>query len=205
MARKSIFLTGRRFGLLLVSEESPGPPTRGYHRSWLCFCDCGSRVVVLQTSLMRGNTQSCGCLQRARAKAAATKHGGYGSPTWRSYAAMRQRCENPKHLHYHNYGGRGISVCPEWWTYAGFLASMGERPSIKHSLDRIDNARGYEPSNTRWATRSEQNRNSRNNTMITYQGRTQCLMAWAEETGIKRATLGRRIACGWSVERAFAQ
>jgi hypothetical protein len=85
-------------------------------------------------------------------------HGWYGTPTYRTWWAMIQRCTYPKHPGWKYYGGRGIRVCKRWMTFVNFLADMGERPAGK-TLDRIKNGRGYWKSNCRWATRAEQRRN----------------------------------------------
>lgn len=87
---------------------------------------------------------------------------GAWSPTYYSWAAMVSRCTNPKRNNWHLYGGRGIAVCDRWREFAAFLADMGERPPGT-SLDRIDPSKGYSKGNCRWATRTEQNRNRRNN------------------------------------------
>lgn len=86
-------------------------------------------------------------------------HGASLTPEYRTWAAMRQRCLNPRSSRYPTYGGRGITICERWSNFTAFLADMGPRPSPDHSLDRIDNDKGYEPSNCRWATRSQQQRN----------------------------------------------
>ena len=98
-----------------------------------------------------------------------TKH-GYSpkkgrSPTYHSWSSMRTRCENPNHRAYHRYGGRGISVCSSWRSFAAFLADMGERPSKAYSLDRIDPNGNYESANCRWIPVGEQNRNRRDNVL----------------------------------------
>lgn len=130
-------------------------------------------------------------------------HGDHGTPESKAWKAMRQRCRNPRCREWKFYGGRGIGICQEWDDYPRFLADMGRRPSAKHSLDRIDNSRGYEPSNCRWATDTEQCRNRRNNHLITSGSETLSVAAWSARTGIPYSTLLFRIRAGWDVERAL--
>jgi hypothetical protein len=118
---------------------------------------------------------------------------------------MIDRCNNPNHRHWHRYGGRGISVCGRWRnSFQDFIADMGPRPSLKHSIDRFPNKDGnYEPGNCRWATQTQQMRNASINRMIVYQGETLCLAEWAERLGMNKMTLQGRLDTGWSVEEAF--
>lgn len=117
---------------------------------------------------------------------------------------MIRRCENPKTFGFARYGGRGIRVCERWRnSFTAFLADMGERPSASHSLDRINTNGNYEPENCRWATRLQQNRNSRNNTLIEWNGETLCIAEWAERTGISKFVLSMRLLRGWSIERTL--
>jgi hypothetical protein len=135
------------------------------------------------------------------------------------WTTMLDRCQNPNAADYARYGGRGIDVCARWQgDFGAFYLDMGDRPSAKHSIDRIDNDKGYwcghpacpecgsfwrEP-NCRWATSKEQSRNRRTNRLITHNGWTQCLAAWAEEVSTAPGTILMRIRRGWSVARALA-
>ncbi len=121
--------------------------------------------------------------------------------TWRR---MLERCNNPNHIEYARYGGRGIAVCPEWrHSYEAFVAHVGLRPSAGHSIDRIDVNKGYEPGNVRWATTAEQQRNKRNNRVLSFDGRSQCMVDWTAELGLPPGRLHGRLKSGWSVERAL--
>jgi hypothetical protein len=132
------------------------------------------------------------------------KRGAPVPPEYRAWYQMVYRCTNPKFDQWKDYGGRGIKVCDSWrYSFTTFLKDMGPRPSAKHSIDRIDNAKGYEPSNCRWATREEQNGNMRTSVRLTHDGRTQCVSAWAREMGLSATTLVARLRNGWSVERAL--
>ena len=154
-------LLGAVFGKLTVLEFT-GINKQGA-TMWRCQCECGSVTVTAGSRLRGGTTKSCGCAQIASVKARAV-HGharlSKGSRTYVSWMMMRQRCQNPNATGYHNYGGRGICVCKRWQAFEAFLADMGERPEGT-SLDRIDNNKNYGPSNCRWATKSEQQKNTR--------------------------------------------
>jgi len=134
-----------------------------------------------------------------------TRHGashyGENNGAYRVWKGMRQRCNNPHTIGWKDYGGRGITVCPEWDSFEQFLADMGPRPSKEYSLDRLDNEQGYSKANCRWATTTEQGANRRGNRFLEYDGRRLTLAQWAQETGIPYATLRDRIANGWSPER----
>jgi hypothetical protein len=116
---------------------------------------------------------------------------------------MIQRCTNQNHPKWRRYGERGIKVCARWLLFANFFADMGARPSPDHSIDRKDNDGNYEPGNCRWATRKEQQRNLGTNVVITHDGRSQCLAAWAEELGVPMSSLRMRLCRGDSVEHAL--
>lgn len=158
MGRK-IEMSGKRYGrLLVVSESHKG--RGGFY--WNCICDCGSETTVLGTDLRRGHTKSCGCYNREMSEVKNTKHGLNGTRISRIHQNMKARCNNPNNTHYHNYGGRGISVCEEWSSLSSFSEwafSSGYNDSL--TIDRVNNDKGYEPSNCRWISKSEQSYNKR--------------------------------------------
>jgi len=125
-------------------------------------------------------------------------HGLSGTPTHESWRAMKERCTNTRNVGFHNYGGRGITVCKRWRLFVNFLAAMGERPSTAHSIERIDNASGYKPGNCRWATDSEQASNKRNNHTLTIDGVSKHITAWARESPVTAGAILFRVRHGWS-------
>lgn len=127
------------------------------------------------------------------------------TPEYRSWYHMHIRCSRAGATGYEYYGARGIRVCDSWGSFENFLRDMGERPSPLHSIDRIDTNGHYDPTNCRWATAVEQARNKRSNRLITFNGETLPISAWAERLGIRTDTLWRRLACGWSIERALGR
>lgn len=195
-------LIGKRFGRLTVIEYAR--KNKWGKSLWLCICDDGNEIIVLGSSLKSGNTKSCGCLNIEKTKRRFTKHGHWGDEIYKPWAAMIQRCTNPNHPGYMNWGGRGITVCERWMKFENFLEDMinGWKPGL--TLERDRNELGYFPKNCYWATYTEQNRNTRRNHLITYRGKTQCIAVWAEEYNILYDTLwGRLYRYGWSVERAL--
>lgn len=152
-------------------------------------CQCGKGVSIRKDRIFSGNTSSCGSCgyQQERVAEANRTHGLSGTPEYDVYMGMIDRCYNENRASYENY--RDIAICDRWLGSNGaanFCEDMGPRPSLKYTIERIDNDGDYEPDNCKWATRKEQNRNFGRNRNITYHDRTQCLSAWIEELGVDR-------------------
>lgn len=197
-----IDLTGKRFGRLSVLGRAKN---RRNLSMWLCRCDCGTAKVVYGAELARGRSTSCGCFRAELLSKQARTHGLSKSPEYRIWRGMIDRCENHKHIDYHLYGGRGISVCRKWRdSFVSFLNSVGKRPSGK-SLDRKDNSGNYTPDNCRWATCKEQGRNTRVTVFLVAFGERKALRDWADDPRCKCvvSTLYQRVReLGWDGERA---
>lgn len=132
-------------------------------------------------------------------------HGLSYRPEYRAWQTMRLRCLDPKHPAFAAYGGRGITICDRWRdSPQNFIDDMGPKPSPKHEIDRVENDRGYEPSNCRWATREVNCRNRRSNRLLTFEGEMLTLVEWCERRGLPRDTVRKRLDGGWPVEKALS-
>lgn len=135
------------------------------------------------------------------------RHGMSGTPEHKAWNALRRRCYDKKSKDWPLYGGKGVSVCDRWLGDGGFVnffKDMGPKPSPKHQIERKDSNRNYTPDNCKWATPTEQSRNTSRNRRITFQGKTLTLIEWEIETGIKNELIRARVdRCGWSVEKAL--
>jgi hypothetical protein len=177
------------------------------HRRAVYRCVCGVHVIALVDNVRTGHTKSCGCLRRAVNSERFTTHGhksgGKRTATYAAWVNMKSRCNNPKAKQYSDYGGRGITVCERWGnSFENFLADMGEKPP-RMTIDRENNDGNYEPGNCRWATRSTQGLNKRNNVRYELNGKSQTLSEWSRETGIGRVTLLKRIQAGIPLDLAL--
>lgn len=188
-----------RFGNLVVIALV-GTARKG-EKLWLCQCDCGNTCERVTSRLPLGG--ACGCRRGKNVKKVV--HGMWRTPEFRAWMAMQDRCYRltaPNHKYYEH-----VSVWDGWKGPSGFMAfyeHVGPRPSPKHSLDRYPNKFGnYEPGNVRWATLTEQNRNKRNNVLLTLNGKTATVSEWAEITGINKRTISYRKKRGLSDKQAL--
>jgi hypothetical protein len=200
-----IDLTGQKFNRLTVISFAGR--IKGYS-NWNCLCECGNTTITPATRLKRGTTKSCGCYAKeihgAKCKSRAT-HNRSHSRLHRIWSGMKNRCSNPNDPGFKYYGERGVKVCERWKdSFANFAADMGEPPTEKHSIERIDNEKDYCPENCKWATVSEQNNNRRNTRFVTFNDQTKPLADWCRELGLPYFNTHRRIfVFGWTVDRAF--
>jgi hypothetical protein len=176
---------GKRFGRVIVI--GPRTPRTAKSASVLCRCDCGDERHYFISNLRMQMEPMCPpCRERSRpSKGRSRKH-----PLFNIWKAMIQRCENPNHDAYALYGGRGIRLCARWRNdFEAFAADMGERPTMRHTVDRLDTNGDYEPSNCRWATKKEQSSNRRDNRVLVWGGKRLTATEAAEMAGISKELL----------------
>lgn len=204
---KYFLKVGQKFNRLTIAAQ--GKPTRFGQSRWSCRCDCGNDVDVIPSVLATGGTKSCGCFRVEVTMARSLRHGfkrvGSKSREYRSWQEAKQRCINPHKKSWSDYGGRGISMSPKWFhSFPQFLKDMGFCPPGL-TLDRLNNEKGYEPENCRWASQQDQANNTRANRILEWRGKRLTCAQWDREMGFKPLTVTRCVHLGWSVERIFTQ
>ncbi len=193
-------LSGERFGRWLVLEVATASDARSYVR-WKCLCDCGNIKFVARTSLQSGDSQSCGCLRKDTHIPKLKTHGLSRTVEYVAWKNMMSRCNNPQDRAYANYGGRGIKVCESWYSFESFLADMGKRPEGM-TLERDNNDANYSKENCRWASRQEQQRNTRRNVCVTVGGVARTISEWEAMSGLSRGTITYRLNQGCPADKA---
>ena len=199
-------ISGETYGFLKAVEYRG--KTKHNQAVWLfkCIADgCGNEVELPAYTVKSGGTKSCGCMSDRLKSKSKTTHGISASSVYGSYRGMLRRCSDQTHYMFHRYGGRGIKVCDRWLGPLGaanFLADMGEKPSPKHTIERIDNDGPYSPENCRWATRAEQADNRSTTFHIAVDGVTLSQADWDRALGNGLNIIGDRVRRGWRPEDA---
>lgn len=188
----NVVVVGRVFDRLTVVEYDESRRGRGRH--WLCKCACGTVTTVRETRLLNGETTSCRCKR--------TTHGMHGTRTYAIWRGVMSRCLNSKTANFRRYGALGITIAPEWQTFEGFFAAMGECPEGL-TIERKDGRLGYVPGNCEWASTKTQARNRSNNVRVSLNGEEMVLMDWCERLDRRFKIVSNRIRTGWTHERAL--
>ncbi len=185
--RPVIDLIGQTFGYLTVLRYEG----KNKHNKclWECVCKCGNKIIAIASELKSGHTKSCSCLQKEKAAAVKITHGLSIDPYksgYSSWANIKSRCRNKNCEQYKSYGAIGIIMCDRWYdSFENFIADMGQRPSLNHSVDRYPNKNGnYEPNNCRWATPEQQMNNTNRNVWLEYNGIKMTQSQWAKRWDI---------------------
>ena len=194
-------LTGQQFHYLTVIERAEN--TKQGKTQWLCKCVCGKMVIVAASDLKkkRHPHKSCGCMGKKLAAEANSTHGMSKHPAFGVWHSMKQRCEDSNHPAFHNYGGRGITVCSRWQSsFENFWEDMGPTYRQGLDLDRIDNDKGYSPENCRWTSRKINCRNRRCSRYVDSVYGRRNVAELSEMTGIRENTLLYRLQIGFPTE-----
>lgn len=212
---KFVNLTGQKYGRLTVLKlhhkeqcYAKNGTKNGSRYYYLCLCDCGNQTIVRGSHLKHGKISSCGCYLKERRVEGNIIHNFSTSRIYKIWRKMKERCFYKKSIRYSNYGGRGITICDEWlqdfMNFYNWSITNGYADNL--TIDRIDTNKNYEPSNCRWITNKEQQRNTRQNHLITYKGKTHCISEWAEIYDINYYVLWARLfKLNWSAEKALTQ
>lgn len=206
----AIDITGQRFSRLLVLRRVENDQFN--NACWECKCDCGNTVIVTGSSLRRGHTKSCGCLQKEKAamvmSETMSRHHKTDHPLFIIWGSIIKRCENPNCKAYKNYGGRGITICDEWRnSFERFYQDLIDGYSPGLELDRIDNSKGYYKENCRWTTTKENCRNKRNNHLVETEWGKITIAELTERlygpnyTRTNYCKIYKQIKRGWSIEK----
>ena len=201
MAKALIIENGKRFNMLTVLKEEE---RHNKQRQFLCKCDCGNIGIHKLILLTSEQSKSCGCLRKKIFVDRNTSHGKSRTKLNAVWQSMKQRCNNPNHISYKHYGGRGIYICSDWMSsminFYNWAFENGYEEGL--SIDRKDVNGNYEPSNCRWVKMDIQCRNKTDNVFIEHNGENLCLQDWANRLKITISTLNKRLK-KWDLEKAL--
>lgn len=201
--KRRVIPSGFQFGRWTVLVEMPQRTSN--RRVFSVSCECGVEKEILLQSLLCGDSQSCGCLHADRSRDAMQTHGQAKHPLYSTWQGMIARCTNPRDRFYHAYGGRGITVCTEWIeSPAAFFSAVGPKPFPQATIDRINNSLGYQPGNVRWASPTEQMRNTRSNVWVETPNGRVLLSDAAKNAGLKRETVFWRYRQGLPIDQVLS-
>ena len=193
-------LTGQRFNsLTVVKRSSDSGNGKKPVVKWECLCICGRTISVKTDSILTGHTKSCGCQK--------IKHGlSHKERLYETWKNMRRRCSDPKNKRWEHYGGKGISICPEWNDYLIFREwALTNGYSEDLTIDRIDNNGNYCPENCRWVDAKVQANNSTRNHIIEIDGQKMTMAELADHLGMSYSAVQHRIDRDWDMERIISQ
>lgn len=202
MGRRLDIEPGQKFNKLTIVREVERTSIK---RRFLCQCDCGNYTQVNLNMLRTSAIKSCGCLLVENGKKNKI-HGQWKSKLYAIWRDMKQRCLNPNNQQYKNYGGRGIKIRDEWLEFNSFYQwAIKSDYKVGLSIERKDVNGNYEPSNCTWIPKSEQLNNLRRTRWVTWSGETRNIAQWSAKTGLSSETIRRRLAYGWSIDRALSE
>lgn len=185
---------GAIFGRLTAVRKIHG-------RRWLFVCACGSERDADRSNVLSGRQVSCGCLAREATSERSKTHGMSRSKIYSTWRSMLNRCRLQSFHAFEKYSRRG--VCVEWLSFAAFIRDMGGSFRDGLTLERKNNSLGYSASNCRWATMEDQNRNKENSRLVSCDGKTLCLAAWSDVSGVPYHCIKKRLNRGWDSKRAI--
>jgi len=195
MAKNTVIAAnGEKYGRLTVIKSTDFK--KDGHKYNLCICDCGTQKHVLNSNMVKGKTKSCGCLSRETTSKLKRSHGMSNTKIYATWNRMWNRCTNPVVDRYPRYGGRGISVCKRWKNFESFYEDMGDIPSPRHSIGRIDNDLGYYPENCRWETPEDQGANTSRTVFIEHEGQVKSASQWARHLSASYSKIISRYSSG---------